>query len=474
MIGLLWAASALAKPPAPVAYDTPTHVNFWRDKVDWDVAQHEAVARLAEYITIDTALPAGNEARGVAFLAGALEQEDIETRVIEHGEGRSSLIARIEGLGVETPLCLVHHVDTVGFDETAWSNAYARGPLSGAQAEDHVWGRGALDAKGLGTLELMTMVWLARLDVPLLRDVVLLAVADGEGAKAGAKQLAAMWSEIGCSHVINEGSVGVMGKMFEGQAVHAITAAEKGVLWVDVHADGPGGVGAVPSADQAPVRLQQAIAALAEYQPKPALADHTRTLLYRMGDHEGGSAGKALKSDFMIKMMAWEKLKSDPEIAATMVDTVLLTGVRGAEAPDVVPERLTATYDCRLLPGTSPEEHLERMKKLTNGIEGLTFEVLYQSPSNGSSTDDRLFTVISHYATEGRAHAVAGPTLTPGYTDSLLYRPSGAKAFGYVPFEVSAELAATVHGPDERVPVSQVREGLIRLFSMVVDFAGNP
>ncbi len=40
-----------------------------------------------------------------------------------------------------------------------------------------IWGRGALDVKGLGALELMTMVWLKRLNVPLKRAVILLAVA---------------------------------------------------------------------------------------------------------------------------------------------------------------------------------------------------------------------------------------------------------------------------------------------------------
>ena len=63
-------------------------------------------------------------------------------------------------------------------------------PLSGHIDEDGtVWGRGAIDMKGMGIIELMTLVWLKRLNIPLRRDVVLLAVADEEVDGKGIKAL---------------------------------------------------------------------------------------------------------------------------------------------------------------------------------------------------------------------------------------------------------------------------------------------
>lgn len=473
MLAMLF-ASAMAKPPAAPVHETPPHVVFWRDKVDWNIAKNEAVGRLAEYISVDTRNPPGNEEAGADFLVGVLKHEGIQARKVELSEGRASVIARLESQNVDTPLCLVHHIDTVGVNEEAWSNTFAHGPFSGAQSEGYVWGRGALDAKGLGVLELMTMVWLKRLEVPLLRDVVLLAVADEEVDNLGAKQLAEMWGEIGCSHMINEGGLGVRDALFEGQAVHAISTAEKGSLWVDVHADGEGGHGSTIQPGEAPERLREAMNALAKYRPKYKLDPDVRQFLRAIGEHKRGFAGKVLRNRFLLRRFGWGRLKKDPTIAATMMDTVHLTGVRGGGEPNVVPERVTATYDCRLLPGTSPEEHLARLEKLVRKVEGITLEVRHQGASNGSPASDPLFTTIAHYATEGRESAVAGPFLSPGFTDSLILRPAGVKAYGYVPFEVEGDVADTMHGPDERVPVDQIQEGLRRLFSMVVDFAGNP
>ena len=475
MLVLLLCVMGWAKPPPVPPHETPPHVEFWRGKIDWQVAQLEAVGRLAEYITVDTRNPPGNEDRGVAFLSSVLDQEGIEYRTVPLSEGRSSLIARVKGVGADTPLCLMHHIDTVGFDEARWTNTYAHGPLSGAQSEGYVWGRGALDSKGLGAIELMTLVWLTRLKVPLLRDVVMIATADEEIDNLGAIQLAKMWDEIGCSHLINEGGLGVVDAMFEGQAVHAISTGEKGILWVDMHAEGEGGHGSTIEPEEAPARLHQAMKAIAKYKPKYELDPDIRLMLRAIGEHKGGFTGSVLKRRFLLRRFAWGRLKKDPTISATMSDTVHLTRLTtGEHSPNVVPEKATATYDCRLLPGTTPEEHLDRLKRLTRKVEGISFDVLHDGLSNRSPSDDDLFATMAHYAVEDRPNAVAGPFLSVGYTDSLLLRPVGVKAYGYVPFEVSSEVAATMHGPDERVPVEQIREGLRRLFSMVVDFAGNP
>ena len=168
------------------------------------------------------------------------------------------------------------------------------------------------------------------------------------------------------------------------------------------------------------------------------------------------------------------QLKDNPTTHATMVDTVHLTGMSGAEKPNVVPSEVSAQYDCRLRPGTSPEEHLARLEHAVRSVEGISFEVLHQLSSNSSPTDSPFFQTVAHYAVEDRPYAVAGPLLAVGFTDSLLVRPKGVEAYGYVPFEIAPDILETMHGHGERVPVDQIPEGLRRLFSMVVHLAGTP
>lgn len=474
IVGLLCAIAAAGP---GLERTTPAHVAAWRDTIDWSQAQDEAVQRLSEYLQVDTVNPPGNEARGVAWLGSVLDREGIPWSELVLSPGRSSLIARLQATGEPEAggLCLVHHVDVVPSETELWSDPQGRGPLSGAVADGHVWGRGALDMKGMGAIELMTLVWLARLQVELRRDVVLVALADEEVDNLGARQLAERWEEIGCSHVINEGGLGIRDALFEGQAVHAISTAEKGILWVRMHATGRAGHGSVPHPDEAPTRLLQAMGAIERYRPRYRLDDDIAALLRNVGAHKGGLTGRVLQTRWLVRTLAWPQLKAEPTMRAALHDTIHLTGTYGEPgSPNVVPSQVSATYDCRLLPGTEPDRQLARMKLLTRRIEGIEFEVISRDPSNGSSTDDPLYEAIAHYAVEDRPWAVAGPFLSVGFTDSLLLRPVGAVAYGYVPFELSAEVAQTMHGHDERVPVDQVGEGLRRLLSITLDFAADP
>ncbi|MEZ4235862.1 MAG: M20/M25/M40 family metallo-hydrolase [Myxococcota bacterium] len=471
---MLWLGGAALAAPAEVP-EVPAHVEAARSRVDWAIAGREAVGVLSDYLRVDTRNPPGDEDRGVAFLGELLDREGIPWERLELAPGRASLVARVEGSGAAPPLCLMHHIDVVDAEADKWPAG--QGPLSGAVADGAVWGRGALDMKGMGVLEVLTAAWLRRLEVPLDRDVVLLAVADEEVDNLGARQLAEpeVWARIGCDHLINEGGIGIRDALFEGQAVHAISVAEKGVLWVDLVAQGRAGHGSVPEPEEeAPSRLLAAMDRMARYKPRYRADDAVYELLARVGEQKGGLTGAVLRSRLGVRTLAWGKLKANPTTRATLHDTVHLTGMAGGSAPNVVPSEVSATYDCRLLPGTAPEAQLARLQRLIRKEEGVSLRVRSQESANGSAIDDPLYRILAQYAVEGRPDAVAGPLLSVGFTDSILLRPLGVAAYGYVPFEVSPEVAETMHGHGERVPVDQVEEGLRRLFSMVVAFAGTP
>ena len=351
----------------------------------------------------------------------------------------------------------------------------AVGPLSGVIADGELWGRGALDMKGMGAIEVVAMLLLARHEIALSRDVVLLAVADEEVNNRGAYDLAAMWDEIGCSEMLNEGGLGVSDALFDGQSVHAISSAEKGVLWFRMIASGRAGHGSTPYPGEAPDRLLEAMEAVAKrVKVRPRIDPSLYDLLHAVGEDKGGLTGTVLKSRLLTGWLVKPRLKATPTTMATMVDTVHLTGFSGAQEPNVVPSEVWAQYDCRLRPDTTPEQHLQRFRDAVKGIEGIRFEVLHEAASNSSPTDSDFFRAIAHYAVEGKSDAAVGPLLSVGFTDSLIMRPLGVQAYGYVPFEVPAEVAETMHGHRERVPVEQVHEGVRRMFSLVVHMAGTP
>lgn len=453
-----------------LAHDTPDRVEAWRSAIDWSRAGDESARWLADYLKVDTVAPPGNEMDGVRYLQSILDAEGIASEVVDHGDNRGSLIARLAGDGSKPPLCLLSHIDVVPSERDRWTFD----PLSGAIEDGVIYGRGALDMKGMGIVELAAMVHLKRLGVPLERDVLLVAVADEEVDGMGMQELVKdHWDRIGCSHMINEGGLGIRDALFEGQDLHAISVAEKGTLWVKMIAEGTAGHGSTIEPDEAPGRLLEAMALVErKYHPKPRIDPALRVLFRQVGRQKGGFVGAVLRSRVLFGLLVKPKLLADPQTSAALTDTVHLTGMGGASSTNVIPSEVWAQYDCRLLPGTEPGALLGELEHITRKLPWIRWEAYQQQPANGSPWDDPFYERIEHYAAEGRPQAAAGPVLSVGFTDSIFARPLGVNAYGYVPFVITRDEGATMHGHDERLSVENVQEGTRRMFSIVLDFAG--
>src|SRR4051812_41184342 len=153
--------------------------------VDWNALRDETARVLAEYLRIDTTNPPGNEIAGARFLKAILDREGIEAQILdttELGAGRANLYARFRGNGSKKAVALVHHMDVVPVDPRHWSVP----PFSGLTKYGYVWGRGAIDMKGIGVVQLMALVALKRSGVPLTRDIVFIGNADEELGSTGA------------------------------------------------------------------------------------------------------------------------------------------------------------------------------------------------------------------------------------------------------------------------------------------------
>jgi acetylornithine deacetylase/succinyl-diaminopimelate desuccinylase-like protein len=459
--------------PLPPAKPAPS-LRGWPDAIDWRAAGREAAEVLSGYLKVDTCNPPGNETRGARYLAGVLQREKIPYEILEFTPGRGSLIARLKGSGAKKPLCLLSHIDVATAEAEHWPEG--KGPLSGTiDDKGMIWGRGALDMKGMGVLELMTLVWLKRLGVPLERDVVLLAVADEEVGNRGMRFVVDRhWGKIRCSHLVNEGGLGLRNALFDGQTVFAISTAEKGVLWLRRRVKGEGGHGSVPRPEHTTAKLLDALQRIRARVPEPTYDPSLEEMFARVGEHRGGLSGFVLKRPILVRSLLRERLMGRPGTRAALIDTINITGLStGEHQPNVVPSTATALLDCRLLPGSSPAKVVGELMRLTGFDPQISFERLTYAPALGSPRDDPLFEALARHCVAGRTDAVAGPVLSIGFTDSIFARQRGVHAYGLIPFEVTEEEANTMHAPNERVSVQNIERGLRILFSVVIEVAAD-
>ena len=99
---------------------------------------------------------------------------------------RAVLVGRLRGNGTKRPVILLAHMDVVGVERNRWSVD----PFAGEIKDGYLYGRGAIDDKGMLAANLMTVLLLKRAlsqgAGTLSRDVVFLATSDEEaGGDAG-------------------------------------------------------------------------------------------------------------------------------------------------------------------------------------------------------------------------------------------------------------------------------------------------
>jgi acetylornithine deacetylase/succinyl-diaminopimelate desuccinylase-like protein len=191
--------------------------------------QHESIDLLSQYLKIDTTNPPGNEVKGTAFFADIFDKEGISYTVYESegasGEGRASISARIPGSGSEDPLILLNHIDVVPAEKDQWHYD----PFGGEVRDGFVHGRGALDMKGQGIMELLAFLSVHRSGSVPKRDLIFLAVADEEvGGVHGVDFLLKNHpQDFSSGLVLNEGGFGVNNLLPESRPAIFIAAAEK-------------------------------------------------------------------------------------------------------------------------------------------------------------------------------------------------------------------------------------------------------
>ena len=424
---------------------------------DWKALGDEAVEITRQYLRIDTTNPPGNETPAAEFLAGILAEAGYETTTLESAPGRGNLIARLPGRARDPSgaLCLLHHLAVVPADPSEWSV-----DTFGAEVRDgYMWGRGAIDMKSMGVMQLMTMLSLAREKTALERDVVFVAVADEEaGGVLGAAWLTKHHPElVVCRDVINEGGYGLSETK---PPMMACALSEKALLWIKLTAKGTPGHASMPPDDRAITKLLAALGDLAAHPPKLAispLVERTFRALAARAPAPRRKVIEALLSPQARPMLPALAKRLPRYQRALLGDVISMTKLEAGYKENVVPGTASATIDCRLVPETDPEEFFAKLSARMARFD-VRCEVLFSDGPCGVS-EGPLLPLLEQVCDESFPDTTFAPVLCPAFTDSRYFRQLGADAYGLIPVMLTNAEVATFHGIDERIPLDGLRKG---------------
>lgn len=439
--------------------------------LDWETLGEETVQVLRDYLRIDTTNPPGNETAGARFLSDLLAGDGIESRLIESAPGRGNLIARLPGDGTERPILLHHHIDVVYADRRYWSVD----PFDGIIQDGFLYGRGALDMKSIGILQVMAVLAIKRAGVRLRRDLVPLATADEEaGSRYGAQFLSETHPELidGAEYSLGEfGAIstqpGWMG--YEG----VISISEKTGFPIRLTARGTPGHGSMPWPDTAVNRLIRALGRLLE-TPRPLrVIPEVQEYLSRAATLLPGAEARGWDDlETSLSDPAFrEKFLSDPHRAALVRTSFAVTVLRGSEKRNVIPPEAVAEIDCRLLAGDDPDEVLEWVRQAV-ADDRVTVEAIQPAKvPNLSPPDTPLYKALADAIRRREPRAIVVPLVLTGFTDNWVFRRHGVHAYGFAPFVTDEAELYRVHGNDERISLENLRAGVRSYTELLLGFA---
>ena len=416
---------------------------------DWPSVEQHAIEVLQHYVQIKSVNPPADTAKAAEFLQHEFAAFGLQAQLYKPDtSGKTNLLARLPGRDhSKRPLLLLNHLDVVPADASRWK----QDPFSALIEGNTMWGRGTLDMKSTGIMQLTALMLLKQFGIVPSRDILFLADCDEEtGGALGAKwMIANHWSELNPEYVLDEGGPGSRDLYSPGKLVFGVSVADKQVLWLRLRAQGVSGHGSQPIPDNANDILLAAIEHAKAFPPSKKANQLVSNMRTQLGQFASNKFMNALQQN-------------------TMSLTTLRSGVGDPPKANVIPSIAEATLDCRLLPGQNAEEFVSEVKARINDPR-VTVEQLSAKPDDPqpSRTDTPLYQAVVAAIEKEQPGATVLPVIVPYGTDGQKFRMKGVAAYGLIPMAVDAATLATMHSDSESIPLDQFRKGLHIYFDIV-------
>lgn len=438
-------------------------------------AEYRQLARdlFSELIAIDTTeatgdVTAAGQVVARRLIAAGLPEGDV-TQAGPHPR-KMNLVARLRGSGARGPLLLLAHLDVVDADPAEWSTP----PYEMVERDGFFYGRGTTDQKAMASIWAATLVRLLNEGVAPDRDIILALTADEEGGpQNGAKWLTENRRDLVDAEMgINEGGIG---RMKEGRRVsNNLQASEKVYVDFELCARGASGHSSLPTPDNSIYHLAAALGRIARFTFPVQLGEVARAFFERMSRIEAGPM-----ADDMRALLdtgdpdAAARLSEVPQYNGMMRTTCVATRLDAGQGNSTIPQHARAILNCRLLPGTNPEEVARQLVPVIADERLVLTQVSAAKPSPPSPLTPEVVGAVERITEEMWPGVPVIPVMGIGATDSLYFRAAGIPMYGVsgIFFDVDDVRA---HAPDERISIRSYFEGQEFLYRLVRALSGLP
>ena len=329
-------------------------------------------------------------------------------------------------------------------------------PFGGIIKDGMIWGRGAVDMKNTDAMILAIIRDWARRGYKPSRDIVLAFFADEEaGMNFGSRYMTSQHPEVfaGCTEAISEVG-GFSVTVADGKRLYFVEAAQKGIHWMKLTAQGRAGHGSMMNGENAVTALTEAVSKIGKYEWPQRYTQTVKDLFREVARVTGKAYDEKDLRPLLKEIGSTARM-----IGATLQNTANPTMLEAGYKANVIPGSASAVIDGRFLPGYEEELNATIRSIIGPDIEietishDIALEVNFKAP---------LVEAMKAALLREDPEGIPVPYLMSGGTDNKALSELGIVGYGFSPLRLPADLdfMSLFHGVDERVPVDGIRFGV--------------
>jgi len=416
---------------------------------------------LQKYIQIPSV--SGNEYEAGEFIKSICKKNGLHITDFGSENSKYNFAASIFPLSSNKPnIIFLNHLDVI-----PESDESANGPYSGKIIDDNVYGRGAIDNKGVALMQLSGIVQFLNMDnlENSKYNITFLAVSCEENQCAGGINYVAdnFIHTLNPVVVIGEGPselTSLIGGKFN-HPIFGISVAHKRPFWLELELNSnTNGHGSITPLEYANKEMVASLNNLTKKKNKAVFNDINISLLKHLAEHKKGFEKLVLKHPKLFKPVLVPRLRKQPGLFALFSNTITLTDIHtNSHSFNNISSKTIAYLDCRLLPQTDSDLFLKEIKKRLDN-ENIKITIVEQSPQiKPSSVDNLYYKNLEKAIAEKYPNSKIIPVSLPNTNDLGVFRENDIAAYSTIPVYLTKEQVKTIHNNNENIPIKALYDG---------------
>jgi acetylornithine deacetylase/succinyl-diaminopimelate desuccinylase-like protein len=437
-------------------------------------------ALFKEMVETNTSLSSGSCTELAEKIAGHLKDagyraSDIQLFAESGHPKEGGIVAVLPGTNRNLkPILLLGHLDVVEAKREDWT----RDPFKFFEEGGYFYGRGTSDMKSLVAAWVDTMMRLKEEKFENSRTVKMALTCGEETSTAfnGAQWLSTHARDlIDAEFALNEGGGGRNDE--NGRPLlMAVQSAEKFPQNYTLEVTNPGGHSSRPVQKNAIYQLAAALTKVSDYQFPFESSDITRNYFAKIGPQVGGEVGRAMVAFAKNPndMKAAARIADDPDYNGILRTTCVATILSAGHASNALPQRADANVNCRIFPGTTPEQVRDKLAEVISDPEVKVTPNDHRSdiPKGPQPLNPKIFGPVERLVTEYWPGTPVIPTMSAGATDGAFLTPVGIPTYGVSGIFHDAG-GNGAHGLNERIRVDATYKGRDFIYDIVKLYASQ-